>query len=122
MNLGASSLLFKCDTIGKLFYHVKLHTNGCLTRFVLDLVANGSSSSCTANLNVVETNPFKHLTHLSLKFLPGTDTDVKKYLAHCLKMLKVSVCSVINPALMHPFYVKGTFTCVLTWLFTFVLT
>ena len=43
----------------------------------------------TAMLNVVETNPFKHLTHLSLKFVPGSDTDVKKYLADCLKQFKV---------------------------------
>ncbi|XP_074642079.1 spindle assembly abnormal protein 6 homolog [Tubulanus polymorphus] len=39
-------------------------------------------------LNIVETNPFKHLTHLSLRFLPGRDTDVKKYLADCLKLAK----------------------------------
>lgn len=49
---------------------------------------NGDRSP--AMLNVVETNPFKHLTHLSLKFVPGSDTDVKKYLADCLKQLKVS--------------------------------
>ena len=48
---------------------------------------NGDRS--TAMLNVVETNPFKHLTHLSLKFVPGTDSDVKKYLADCLKQFKV---------------------------------
>ena len=41
-------------------------------------------------LNVIETNPFKHLTHLSLKFIPGNDSDIKKYLADCLKQLKVS--------------------------------
>ena len=51
---------------------------------------NGTSGSCTANMNLIETNPFKHLTHLSLKFLPGTDSDIKKYLADCLKTLKVS--------------------------------
>ena len=48
---------------------------------------NGDRS--TAMLNVVETNPFKHLTHLSLKFVPGSDADVKKYLADCLKQFKV---------------------------------
>ena len=55
------------------------------------MVSQGSYNGdrVTAMLNVVETNPFKHLTHLSLKFVPGTDADVKKYLADCLKQLKV---------------------------------
>ena len=44
-----------------------------------------------ATLHVVETNPFKHLTHLSLKFLPGSDAEVKKYLADCLKHLQVKL-------------------------------
>ena len=44
-----------------------------------------------ADLSVVETNPFKHLTHLALKLQPGNDSDVKKYLAKCLKKLQVSV-------------------------------
>ena len=44
-----------------------------------------------ASLHVVETNPFKHLTHLSLKFLPGSDADVKKYLADCLKDIQVLI-------------------------------
>jgi hypothetical protein len=42
-----------------------------------------------SHLDVVETNSFKHLTHLSLKFLLGNDVDVKKYLAGCLTSLKV---------------------------------
>jgi spindle assembly abnormal protein 6 len=41
-----------------------------------------------ANLNVIEINPFKHLCHLSLNFMPGNDTDVKKYLATCLQTLR----------------------------------
>ncbi|XP_028404500.1 spindle assembly abnormal protein 6 homolog [Dendronephthya gigantea] len=41
-----------------------------------------------SHLNIVETNSFKHLTHLSLKFLLGNDVDVKKYLAGCLTSLK----------------------------------
>ena len=41
-----------------------------------------------AFLNVIEINPFKHLCHLSLTFKPGDDTDVKKYLANCLKHLR----------------------------------
>uniref|UniRef100_A0A9J8CBI1 Spindle assembly abnormal protein 6 homolog n=1 Tax=Cyprinus carpio carpio TaxID=630221 RepID=A0A9J8CBI1_CYPCA len=42
-----------------------------------------------SNLNIVETNAFKHLTHLSLKLLPGSDTDIKKYLATCLSTVKL---------------------------------
>lgn len=47
-------------------------------------------TSSQGHLNVVETNPFKHLTHLSLQFVPGNDADVKKYLASCLKKTMVS--------------------------------
>ena len=64
-------------------------TRSGIFRFILDFVSNGNSASSTANLNVIETNPFKHLTHLSLKFLPGNDSDIKKYLARCLQKLKV---------------------------------
>ncbi|XP_072271120.1 spindle assembly abnormal protein 6 homolog isoform X3 [Pyxicephalus adspersus] len=42
----------------------------------------------SASLNIIETNPFKHLVHLSLKLLEGNDSDVKKYLANCIKSLK----------------------------------
>ncbi|XP_041125895.1 spindle assembly abnormal protein 6 homolog isoform X2 [Polyodon spathula] len=41
-----------------------------------------------AHLNIVETNAFKHLTHLSLKLLHGTDVEIKKYLAICLACVK----------------------------------
>lgn len=60
-----------------------------IPKFVLQLVCNGTSLACAANLNIIETNQFKHLTHLSLKFLPGTDSDIKRYLAECLKTMKV---------------------------------
>jgi spindle assembly abnormal protein 6 len=40
-------------------------------------------------LNVVETNPFRHLNHLSLKFISASDAYLKKYLAECLLGLKV---------------------------------
>jgi spindle assembly abnormal protein 6 len=43
-----------------------------------------------ANLNVIEINPFKHLCHLQLNFMPGNDTDVKKYLANCLQQIRES--------------------------------
>ncbi|KAF8764944.1 Spindle assembly abnormal protein 6 like protein [Argiope bruennichi] len=42
----------------------------------------------SSQLDIVETNPFKHLTHLSLKFVPATDSTVKQYLATCFKNLK----------------------------------
>ncbi|NXF71864.1 SAS6 protein, partial [Sclerurus mexicanus] len=58
-------------------------------RFLLQLVSSAPALDHTpVSLNVVETNPFKHLTHLSLKFLPGTDAEIKKFLANCLKRLK----------------------------------
>lgn len=61
-------------------------------RFLLQLVSSASVLDHTpVSLNVVETNPFKHLTHLSLKFLPGNDVEVKKFLASCLKCLKVKL-------------------------------
>ncbi|KAL3867901.1 hypothetical protein ACJMK2_040745 [Sinanodonta woodiana] len=59
-------------------------------KFILHLIHSAAYNGerTTASLNVVETNAFKHLTHLSLKFLPGSDADVKKYLADCLKQYK----------------------------------
>ncbi|XP_078074332.1 spindle assembly abnormal protein 6 homolog [Mustelus asterias] len=58
-------------------------------RFLLQLVSSAPLFDCTpAYLNVVETNPFKHLNHLSLKLLHGTDVEMKKYLASCLKCIK----------------------------------
>lgn len=56
-------------------------------RFILHLTTGGMSSS-HGLLEVVETNPFKHLVHLSLKFVPGNDEAVKRYLASCLKVVK----------------------------------
>ncbi|GAB6028756.1 Spindle assembly abnormal protein 6 [Chamberlinius hualienensis] len=53
-------------------------------RFVLQMqLSNGSSL-----LNIVEINPFKHLVHLALKLVPGSDADVKRYLADTVKNLK----------------------------------
>lgn len=61
-----------------------------LPKFILQFVGQGGNNSdhCIHVLNIVETNPFKHLIHLSLKFIPGQDSDIKKYLADCLKQLK----------------------------------
>ncbi|XP_027046771.1 spindle assembly abnormal protein 6 homolog [Pocillopora damicornis] len=57
-------------------------------KFLLQFVVGSGLDQGVATLHVVETNPFKHLTHLSLKFLPGSDSEVKKYLANCLKNLQ----------------------------------
>ncbi|XP_069718303.1 spindle assembly abnormal protein 6 homolog [Phaenicophaeus curvirostris] len=63
--------------------------NKDIPRFLLQLVSSSSLLDHTpVYLNVVETNAFKHLTHLSLKFLPGNDAEIKKFLATCLKCLK----------------------------------
>ncbi|GBM46876.1 Spindle assembly abnormal protein 6 [Araneus ventricosus] len=52
---------------------------------ISDKAGHFASSS---QLDIVETNPFKHLTHLSLKFVPATESTVKQYLATCFKNLK----------------------------------
>lgn len=58
-------------------------------RFLLQLQCPGAADrGSTACLSVVETNPFKHLTHLSLRLLSASDGDLKKYLASCLRSLK----------------------------------
>lgn len=58
-------------------------------RFLLELLCPSPvSDRSAANFNVVETNVFKHLMHLSLKLLHGTDADIKKFLAVCLSALK----------------------------------
>lgn len=49
----------------------------------------GSTLDAHGTLDIVETNPFKHLVHLSLKFVAGNDDEIKKYLAACLKSLQV---------------------------------
>ncbi|XP_036377106.1 spindle assembly abnormal protein 6 homolog [Megalops cyprinoides] len=58
-------------------------------RFLLQLSSPSSVlDHSPASLNIVETNAFKHLTHLSLKLLHGTDVEIKKYLAVCLSNVK----------------------------------
>ena len=85
-------------------------------RFLLQFVVGSGLDQGVATLHVVETNPFKHLTHLSLKFLPGSDAEVKKYLASCLKHLQVRVQQL-------DYYAKsyGKINCVLCSVFHFQL-
>ncbi|XP_026235195.1 spindle assembly abnormal protein 6 homolog isoform X3 [Urocitellus parryii] len=65
-----------------------------IPRFLLQLVSPAAIlDNSPAFLNVIETNPFKHLTHLSLKLLPGNDVEIKKFLAGCLKCSKEEILS-----------------------------
>ncbi|KAJ1569914.1 hypothetical protein HK096_010268 [Nowakowskiella sp. JEL0078] len=48
-------------------------------KFLTQLITD--STSRNAVFNIVETNTFKHITHLSLNFNAGNDTSVKQYLA-----------------------------------------
>ncbi|EPZ35149.1 NAD(P)-binding domain-containing protein [Rozella allomycis CSF55] len=41
-----------------------------------------------SHLNIIETNSFKHITHLSLKLVQGNDTAIKNYLASLTKFYK----------------------------------
>ncbi|XP_072927664.1 spindle assembly abnormal protein 6 homolog isoform X1 [Hemitrygon akajei] len=64
--------------------------NKDVPRFTLQLVTQSPAlDHMPASLNIIETNPFKHLTHLSLKLLPGNDNEIKKYLAVCLHNVKI---------------------------------
>ena len=55
----------------------------CAFEAVLDV---GTSSGAHATLKIVESNQFKHLTHLALRFQPGTDQTIKTYLAGRLQL------------------------------------
>uniref|UniRef100_A0A8C6UEW4 SAS-6 centriolar assembly protein n=1 Tax=Neogobius melanostomus TaxID=47308 RepID=A0A8C6UEW4_9GOBI len=58
-------------------------------RFLLQLCSQGPTPEGPSSLSVVETNAFKHLNHLSLRLSPGSDREVKDYLASCLARLKL---------------------------------
>jgi spindle assembly abnormal protein 6 len=44
-------------------------------------VLNTCDAKGDSVFSIVETNPFKYLTHLSLQFFPGDDAAIKAYLA-----------------------------------------
>ncbi|XP_063284487.1 spindle assembly abnormal protein 6 homolog [Pelobates fuscus] len=54
-------------------------------RFLLQLSSSSVLGGSHAQLDVIEKNAFKHLTHLSLRMLPATDIEIKGYLAKCLR-------------------------------------
>lgn len=60
-----------------------------LNRYFLQLVCSGPSMLSNSSFNIVESNMFQDITYLSLSFLPASDSDVKRYLADGLKILKV---------------------------------
>ncbi|GFS49387.1 spindle assembly abnormal protein 6 homolog [Nephila pilipes] len=64
--------------------------NKAQPKFLLVFNMSGKVGDFTSSsqLDVVETNPFKHLTHLSLKFVAATDSSIRQYLALCFKNLK----------------------------------
>ncbi|XP_073499145.1 spindle assembly abnormal protein 6 homolog isoform X2 [Phyllobates terribilis] len=71
-----------------LLYQCINEENKEVPRFLLQLSSGSVLGSSPAQLDIVETNPFKHLTHLSLRLLPANDMEVKTYLATCLKCIK----------------------------------
>jgi hypothetical protein len=52
-------------------------------------MANGGRTA----IQIVETNSFRHIVHLSLIVVPGNDNAVKRYLANLVAKLKVR-CSI----------------------------
>ena len=60
----------------------------CLSSYLA--VLNTSDSNGQSVFSIVETNPFKQLTHLSLRFSPGDDVAVKTYLASRLAQVEAS--------------------------------
>ncbi|XP_034090964.1 spindle assembly abnormal protein 6 homolog isoform X2 [Gymnodraco acuticeps] len=57
-------------------------------RFLLHLSTQSPVLEGPASFSVVETNAFKHLNHLSLRLVQGSDKEIKDYLAVCLSSLK----------------------------------
>ncbi|CEG36512.1 uncharacterized protein PHALS_03060 [Plasmopara halstedii] len=53
-------------------------------------VLNTLDSNGLSMFSIVETNPFKQLTHLSLRFSPGNDAAIKAYLAARLAQVEAS--------------------------------
>ena len=56
-------------------------------RFCLHVETGGGERQ--ALLEVVEVNPFRHLSHIALRLAAASDADLKHYLAKTIKTLKV---------------------------------
>ena len=70
----------KCWIVCLLFCH----------RFCLHLHLSATTSNGVApDLQIIETNPFRHLTHISLRLIPASDSYLKKYLAQTILAFKV---------------------------------
>ncbi|XP_037530665.1 spindle assembly abnormal protein 6 homolog [Nematolebias whitei] len=63
-------------------------------RFLLHLTCQSAVLEGAASFSVVETNAFKHLNHLCLRLVQGSDKELKDYLAACLSSLKAEKLSV----------------------------
>ena len=57
-------------------------------RFVAVLAQTPGTGGARWQLQIIETNLFKHLTHLSLHFQPGNDSSIQRYLAARLNQVK----------------------------------
>ncbi|KAF4517778.1 hypothetical protein B566_EDAN002983 [Ephemera danica] len=69
------------------------------SRFTLILNEDAGEHSLPrkhTSLQFVETNEFKHLCHLSLRILPGSDTEIKKHMSQKISQLKEELHSTSN--------------------------
>ena len=90
-----SSQLYKQRYLAAMFAAFKRYPNffaftdqlNSIDRFLSQLdVETGENSPI---FSIIETNTFKHITHLSMRFVPGNDNTIKKYLANVVKEYKV---------------------------------
>lgn len=79
-------LIDSCDSVSNL----QKGNSQSSSSFNLNLIQPESQSS-PAQLNILEINAFRQITHLNLKLTQGDDTDIKDYLAECLSTLKQSL-------------------------------
>ncbi|TPX58976.1 hypothetical protein PhCBS80983_g02810 [Powellomyces hirtus] len=70
-------------------------------KFIAQLTTESTTDH--AVFQVVETNRFRNITHISLQFIPGNDLAVKQYLAHLVKDFKAE-----NAALKNQLDTTGT--------------
>ncbi|KAJ3032713.1 hypothetical protein HDV00_007189 [Rhizophlyctis rosea] len=64
-----------------------------MCRFLAQLTTEPASSRLYSTFNIIETNTFKHITHLSLNYIPGNDTAIKKNIATLVKDFKSQTTS-----------------------------